>query len=156
MAVSIQNRQRRVRRLGLRGLRRRAEAVLASLRSGHESVGVVLVSDRAMRPLNRRFRGHDETTDVLSFPLRYPKGSGGEEGAYLGDVVISVEEAARQAEEDGETLAEALDRLLIHGILHLKGHDHHTPREAARMRRQERRLGETLGKMRRRERAGRR
>lgn len=109
-----------------------------------------------MRPLNRRFRGHDETTDVLSFPLRCPAGGGGEEGAYLGDVVISVEEAVRQAEEDGETLAEALDRLLIHGILHLKGHDHHTPREAARMRRRERRLGEVLEKMRRRVRAVRR
>lgn len=156
MAVSIQNRQRRVRRLGLQALRRRAEAALASLRSGPESVGVVLVSDRAMRPLNRRFRDCDETTDVLSFPLRPPEGSGGGEGAYLGDVVISVEEAARQAEEDGETLAEALDRLLIHGILHLKGHDHHTPREAARMRRRERRLGEVLGKMRRRQRAARR
>lgn len=109
-----------------------------------------------MRPLNRRFRGHDETTDVLSFPLRCPAGGGGEEGAYLGDVVISVEEAVRQAEEDGETLAEALDRLLIHGILHLKGYDHHTPREAARMRRRERRLGEVLEKMRRRVRAVRR
>ena len=156
MSVSIQNRQKRVR-LALRGLRRRAEAALASLRSGPESIGVVLVSDRTMRPLNRRFRGLDETTDVLSFSLRWPEGGGGEEGAYLGEVVISVEEAARQAEEDGETLDEALDRLLIHGILHLKGHGHHTPREAARMRRMERRLGEALGKMRLRVRgAGRR
>lgn len=109
-----------------------------------------------MRPLNRRFRGYDETTDVLSFPLRSPAGGRGEEGTYLGDVVISVEEAARQAKEDGETLAEALDRLLIHGILHLKGHDHHTARDAARMRRKEHRLRKVLEQMRRRERAGRR
>jgi len=132
----------------LPALRRRAEAILSSLRSGHESVSVVLISDRAMRPLNRRFRGLDETTDVLSFPLPTPAG-GGDEGPYLGDVVISADEAARQAAEEGESLAEAIDRLLIHGILHLKGHDHHAPREAGRMRRKERELGGILEKMRR-------
>ena len=109
-----------------------------------------------MRPLNRRFRGLDETTDVLSFPLRDPAGGGGEEGPYLGDVVISADEAARQAGEDGESFAEAVDRLLVHGILHLKGHDHYSPGEAARMRRKERQIGAVLEKMRRGERSGRR
>ena len=132
----------------MQGLRRRAEAVLTSLQAGPDSAGVALVGDRAMRSLNRRFRGIDETTDVLSFPCRPPQGAGGGGGAYLGDVVISVDEARRQAGEDGEALGGAVDRLLIHGLLHLKGYDHHDRRGAARMRRQERRLGGLLDKMR--------
>ncbi len=108
-----------------------------------------------MRSLNRRFRKIDETTDVLSFPSG-PTGSDGPvnpdseksvpplELDHIGDIVISIDEARRQAEEDAVTLDVAIDRLLIHGVLHLHGFDHHTARDAARMRRKENRLLEKL------------
>jgi len=108
-------------------------------------LGVALVGDRAMRPLNRRFRGLDETTDVLAFPRGHPPA--GEDG-YIGDVAISVDEALRLAEEEKTPVEEAVDRLLIHGVLHLKGFDHYTPRKAARMRQRERRLRAVLRRLR--------
>jgi len=155
-------------RIDIPALRRRAEAVLEGLRSREDSVEIALIGNRAMRTLNKRFRGLDETTDVLAFPSAFsgqgalPAGIREEmlpagEARPLGEVVISVDEARRQAGEDGSTLEAALDRLMIHGILHLKGFDHHAPAEAARMRRKERRLQEVLRGLRAGERrAGRR
>lgn len=83
---------------------------------------VCLVGDRAMRRLHRTFRGKDRTTDVLSFEA----GSGPfPEGARpLGDVVISVEQAGRQAREARHSLPRELRVLLVHGYLHLLGYDH--------------------------------
>jgi len=103
-------------------------------------LSVLFVGDRAMRTLNRRYRGMDKTTDVLSFSLR--------EGKFpeiqpdnLGDVVISVPVAVRQAREAGHALDRELDRLLVHGILHVLGYDHVSGgNEAARMRRKEQKL----------------
>lgn len=97
-----------------------------------------------MRTLNRRFRGKDRTTDVLSFPFR--------EGPFqrvqphlLGDIVISVPAADRQARERGAPRREELDRLLIHGLLHLVGYDHEGGAAAARrMRARERSLRELM------------
>jgi probable rRNA maturation factor len=97
-----------------------------------EDLSVALVSDREMRQLNRRWRGQDRTTDVLAFPLH-------ERGA-LGDVVISLDTARRQAEEGGWPLAAELRRLLAHGILHCRGHDHGDERAARRMAAAERKL----------------
>jgi probable rRNA maturation factor len=68
-----------------------------------------------MRALNRHYRGKDRTTDVLAFP-----GDGG----ALGDIVISVPYASREARRRGQGRAEELDRLLLHGYLHLLGYDH--------------------------------
>jgi probable rRNA maturation factor len=86
------------------------------------SMTIVLAGDAAVRRLNRTFRGKDRTTDVLSFP------SGGEtlpDGARpLGEIVISVAQAARQARDAGHSLARELRILLIHGYLHLLGYDH--------------------------------
>lgn len=102
-----------------------------------------------MRALNRRFRKIDETTDVLSFPSG-PTGPDDDflapalELDHIGDIVISIDEALRQAEEDAVTLDVAVDRLLIHGVLHLHGFDHNNARDAARMRRKENRLLEKL------------
>jgi len=79
---------------------------------------VVLVSDRAIRKYNRAYRGKDDPTDVLSFP--------GDAG-YLGDILISVETADRQAGETaGLTPRMNLNRLVLHGVLHLLGYDHET------------------------------
>jgi probable rRNA maturation factor len=71
-----------------------------------------------MRTLNRRFRRKDRATDVLAFP-----GSG---DGFLGDIVIAVPYAARQAKRRGEPVSREIDRLLLHGFLHLSGYDHET------------------------------
>lgn len=107
-------------------------------------ISVLLVGDRSMRTLNRRYRGKDRTTDVLSFPLRGGRFSRVQSG-LLGDIVISVPAAARQAREMGETLRSEIDRLLVHGFLHLLGFDHERGGTAARrMEARERRLREML------------
>jgi rRNA maturation RNase YbeY len=100
-------------------------------------LSVLFIGDRAMRTLNRRYRGKDETTDVLSFSLR--------EGRFptiqpdmLGDIVISIPVALRQAGREGHSIAREIDRLLVHGLVHLLGYDHERgPREARRMARKE-------------------
>jgi probable rRNA maturation factor len=91
---------------------------------------VALVPDARMRSLNRRYRGKDRATDVLSFPAGEP--------GELGDVVIAAGVAARQAREAGHSMAVELRVLALHGLLHLLGYDHE--RDDGRMARLERRL----------------
>lgn len=93
--------------------------LLAEVAPGTASFGVRLASDREMRRLNRSYRGKDYPTDVLSFP-----GETTPDGAHLGDVVISVPVARRQAAEAGHSPARELRVLLLHGVLHCLGHDH--------------------------------
>ena len=88
---------------------------------------VAFVSDRAMRELNRRWRGKRGTTDVLSFPSGQEEWERAE-GETLGDVVISVEQAARQAAAHGLSFEEEVAQLILHGLLHLCGYDHETDR----------------------------
>jgi len=99
-----------------------------------------------MRALNNSWRGKDKTTDVLSFSQMEgvrPQGDGPD---LLGDVVISMPTALRQAVARGHTLEEEMARLLVHGILHLLGHDHvHGGWQAKKMRAEERRLLMALG-----------
>jgi probable rRNA maturation factor len=100
----------RVRRL----LSRAARAA----RARADGVSVLYCADTRMRGLNRRFRGKDRSTDVLAFPA-------GEAGrGFLGDIVISVPYAAREARRRREPAGRELDRLLLHGFLHLMGYDH--------------------------------
>ena len=104
---------------------------------------VALVGDRKMRDLNRRFRGVDRVTDVLSFPSgpdeAVPSGPSAGGGArWLGDIVIATGRAARQARAAGLTESQEQRRLALHGLLHLLGYDHE--RDDGRMRRLERRL----------------
>jgi probable rRNA maturation factor len=112
-----------------RRLRARAAAYLRALGRGRDELSVLLVGDRRIRSLNRRWRGKDRATDVLSFPLSDPAGI----GPILGDVVMSVETAARRARADGRPIAKELERYLAHGILHLLGYDHERPEDARRM-----------------------
>jgi probable rRNA maturation factor len=114
---------------GTRRLRPWLAALLASLAPAAESLGVRFVGDREMRRVNRQFRDKDRTTDVLSFP--------GENG-HLGDVLISVPTARRQAEAAGHDVDRELKILLLHGLLHCLGYDHETDR--GEMERLERRL----------------
>ncbi len=82
---------------------------------------VLLADDRVLRRLNRDFRGKNQATDVLSFPAP-PELA----GVHAGDLAISLETAARQAEEHGHTLRDEIRILLLHGVLHLVGMDHET------------------------------
>ncbi len=92
------------------------------------------MTDPEIHRLNRHYRGKDQPTDVLSFPL-----SDALQPTLLGDVVISVETATRQAQRRRHSLREEVQTLLIHGILHLLGYDHEISRsEAIRMHRKER------------------
>ena len=80
-------------------------------------ISVLFCGDRRMRTLNRRYRRKDRSTDVLAFP------AGGE---LLGDIVVSIPYASRQARRRGEPASREIDRLLVHGLLHLSGYDHET------------------------------
>lgn len=105
-------------------------------------VTVAFVSDRAMRELNRRWRGRRGTTDVLSFPAGQEEFEEAE-GLSLGDVVVSVEQAARQAEAHGLSFDDEVAQLILHGLLHLCGHDHET--DSGEMNALELRLRRRLG-----------
>jgi len=107
-----------------------------------EGVTLAFVSDRAMRELNRLWRHKQGTTDVLSFPAEqdeFEKAG----GSSLGDVVISVEQAARQARENGLTLEQEIAQLILHGLIHLCGYDHST--DDGEMNKLELRLRRRLG-----------
>jgi probable rRNA maturation factor len=120
-----------------RTLARKAREALEALGLGGSELSVSLVRDGEIRELNRRYRGRDRATDVLAFALR--EGEFAAVGGALGDVVISLDTARRQALEHRGTLIDEVDRLLVHGILHLAGNDHEvSPREERRMRRKER------------------
>lgn len=134
--VSVLDRQRSARVSTVR-VAAFGEFALRRLRRPGSRVTVVLVGDRAMRELNRRWRGVDRTTDVLSFPQLEGPG-GGLHPEELGDVAISVPTARRQAAAAGHCLMAELDRLLVHGLLHLLGHEHEGDAAGARaMRRRE-------------------
>jgi len=133
LGVVLVNRQRgsRVRPARLRRVLRAAARDLGV--SGE--LALVLAGDRTLRALNARYRGKDKATDVLSFP-----GPGGQEG--LGDVIISLPTAARNARALGRTLPQELDVLALHGFLHVLGYDHET--DDGTMDRLERRLRRKL------------
>ena len=109
------------REAGARRVRPWLEPVVAALAAGYSSFVVRFVSDREMRQLNRFYRDKDATTDVLSFP-----GEEGPDGLYLGDVVLCVPAARRQADEVGHSVNHELKVLMLHGLLHCLGHDHET------------------------------
>ena len=138
-------------------LARVLERLLAEIGENGTSVSLTLVRDRAMRELNREHRGKDAPTDVLSFPLHAPEafervprtrplatGGSSEPERMLGDIVVSVDTARRQAADYDATLEREVQRLLIHAVLHLAGHDHMEPGERAVMEAEERRLAESI------------
>jgi probable rRNA maturation factor len=129
--------------------------LLAALDAREATVSLSLVRDPEMRELNREHRQKDSATDVLSFPLyepdaferngrTHPRAAVAGE-RMLGDIVISVDTAQMQAAEYDATLAREVERLLIHGVLHLCGHDHEKAGERRVMEREERRLAEAIG-----------
>ncbi len=160
MPVAIRTRLRRqlVRLAAFKAL---AQKVLRVVGEADAELGIELVGDQRMRQLNRMYRGHDAPTDVLAFPMREAltpvtrlgstfdvrcSGSGNLEPRtrrcltpdLLGDVVISLHTAARQAQAQGHSLNREIVMLLVHGLVHLCGYDHERgEREARRMRRRE-------------------
>jgi probable rRNA maturation factor len=131
--VLLLNRQR-TRPVRPARLRRVLQGAAHALDVGGE-VALVLTGDRAIRALNARYRGKDRPTDVLSFP-------GGASAGELGDIVISVQTAEKNAHGLGRTLAQELDVLALHGFLHVLGYDHET--DDGTMDRLERRLRKRL------------
>ena len=87
---------------------------------------VAFVSDRRIKELNNIFRDKNRPTDVLSFPYEPDQYDYLETENFLGDIVISVEQAQRQAQENNLTLENEIKQLILHGILHLVGYDHET------------------------------
>jgi len=96
-------------------------------------VSVLLVSDEEIKALNRDYRGVDVVTDVLAFSQLEGEEFGADGGNVLGDVVISVETATRQAQEHAHSVEDEMDLLLVHGLLHLLGYDHKVPEDEKRM-----------------------
>ena len=123
-----------------RRLAARVRAALSALGRARSSACIVLTDDDEIRVLNRTYRKHDRATDVLSFHLQELAGEGDPagDGVALGDIVISLETARRRG--PGKRLVTEAERLAIHGLCHLFGHDHKKPAEAKVMFALERRL----------------
>lgn len=133
-----------------RVLQRAVELHCSALPAGtrHVYVSLVFVDDTGIAALNRDYRGIDAPTDVLSFsqlesagPAALPKGA----PLMLGDIVVSLPRATAQAQEYGHTRERELGFLLVHGLLHLLGYDHQTPREAAAMEAHQEAVLQSLG-----------
>lgn len=120
-------------------IERAAHAAFAAAESESRNVeiSIVLADDATVRELNRRWRGRDAPTNVLSFA------SG--ERPLLGDIVLAYETVAREAADQGKTLADHLSHLVTHGVLHLLGFDHEAPLEAEEMEALERRVLAGIG-----------
>lgn len=139
--IEVVNRQR-VRKMAGRQWSEFGATALRAISKEENTATIVFVSDAAIKELNRRFRGKNRATDVLSFrseaqPFEV------ETECQLGEVVISVQRATAQAKENGLSFTYEVKQLILHGLLHLCGHDHETDR--GQMNRLELRLRKRLG-----------
>ncbi|HMR05083.1 MAG TPA: rRNA maturation RNase YbeY [Polyangiaceae bacterium] len=126
-------------KLSARAVRELGDVLLGAVDQAHAELSVLLTDDRTIHALNLEHRGKDKPTDVLAFPLDeddVPPGM----PRLLGDVVISLDTAARQARGRRRELLPEVRLLLAHGLLHLLGFDHDTPAKKKRMTRETRRL----------------
>lgn len=114
---------------------------MSLVKASEKDFAVAFISDRRMKELNNLFRNKNSTTDVLSFPHEPDEFDPNKNN--LGDIVISVEQAQKQAEENCLTLEGELKQLILHGVLHLCGYDHET--DDGEMNIRELELRETLG-----------
>ena len=117
-----------------RGLQARLKQAAETARRAAKLKGgfsILLANDRALRRLNRDFRGADKPTNVLSFPAfpAFPAAA----AAYRGDIAIAYGVAKREAKDAGKNFADHAAHLVVHGVLHLAGHDHQRPKDAKAM-----------------------
>jgi probable rRNA maturation factor len=133
---------------------RRTIAAAAPARARAAELSVILTSNRAIGALNRRWRGQDKPTNVLSFPTPKLAPKQGTKRAkrtaraaprHLGDIVIAYETAAAEARAERKPFDHHLAHLALHGFLHLLGYDHESHSEAEAMERRERRILSRLG-----------
>lgn len=136
--IEVVNRQRKVR-IDSKRWRSFSERALQTIRTDPQDATIAFVSDSQIRELNRRFRGIDKPTDVLSFPAEEAPDS----NSSLGDIAISLEQAVIQAKENDMTLDDEIAQLILHGLLHLCGYDHES--DQGQMNRLELRLRQKLG-----------
>ena len=139
--IEIINRQR-AHKISTKSWQHFTKHTLAAINPAKSSATIVFVSDAAIKKLNRQFRGKNSATDVLSFPMRPESFEAGTQ-SNLGEVVISVARAARQAKENGLTFKNEVEQLILHGLLHLNGYDHET--DDGEMNRMELKLRRKLG-----------
>src|ERR1700758_3303296 len=117
-------------------LRRAVEAAAAELSTSAAELAIVLSDDSAIRVLNRKWRGIDAPTNVLSFPADVPAGA----APLLGDIVLAYQTVAREAGRDGKPFAHHVAHLAVHGFLHLCGYDHQHSKDADEMEELERKI----------------
>lgn len=142
MEILLRNAQRQ-HKIDTRAFKKQVRTLLESLDQENTELSLLITRDAAIRKLNRDYRDRDRATDVLSFPQDDGVNENGE--TLLGDVVISIDTAHRQAGEHGLTLNEELMLLTIHGLLHLLDYDHERSEEEARiMKRKTRELFQTV------------
>lgn len=115
-------------------VKRRADKMLASLGLGGAEVSIALVDDATIHELNRDYRDKDKPTDVLAFAMEEGEPAPAAGGPrLLGDVIVSVDTAAKQARKRRRPLLDEITMLLAHGLLHLLGYDHQTDEEEREM-----------------------
>jgi len=140
--IDIQNR-RKMPRVPTPYVRKIARLILKGLDLPKAELSVLLTDDKTIHSLNQQWRQKNKPTDVLSFSQVEGEGPFG--GVALGDLVISVDTAARQAKTARHSLNEEIKKLMVHGMLHLLGHDHvRGGAQARRMKKEEERLLQLL------------
>jgi probable rRNA maturation factor len=139
--IQIVNRQRR-RRIHVNPWQDFATRALHAIGKKRHEATIVFVRDATIRSLNRQFRGKDAATDVLSFP-NAAENFETENRWHLGEVIISVDRATNQAKENRLSFESEVQQLILHGLLHLCGHDHES--DDGEMNRLELRLRRKLG-----------
>jgi probable rRNA maturation factor len=130
MEILIENRQNR-HRIDQQEIKKKARIILDALGSPDGELSVLFVDDEEMAKLNKTYLHRSGATNVIAFPMQ--EGPFREISPYLlGDVVISVDTAAREGKDSGITTKARLDQLLVHGVMHLFGFDHEKTPEAAK------------------------
>lgn len=135
MPVLIRNRQRR-QKADIDAVRQFSQDLLELTGCTDKELSLLLVSDAQIRVINRDYLGRDKPTNVISFAMSEGE-FGGINPGLLGDIIISVETAFRDAISSGRAPLDELEYLIIHGALHLLGYDHETADERRRMEKKE-------------------
>ena len=140
MNLQIQNNQSKIR-IDRRKIRSAVLKILKILECADKEISINFVDDTKIKQLNKQYLGKDKATNVLSFSLRENE-YGNINPQILGDIIISVETAQKDAAYGNFTVDQEIDFLIIHGLLHLLGYDHEntTKKETRKMRKKEREL----------------